>query len=108
MVWHAPSRPCPNCFRDARMDELFTGWFGEHFVRSLHTSHLHVDFTSLHETKKGCTGKLLLGGFCLTGLVGSCRSDDQAAKYEDNSDRTSSADSLPRCQLRLVVRNNLS
>ena len=42
----------------------------------------------VHETKKGYTGKPLLGGFRLTGLVGSCRSDDQAAKYEDNSERS--------------------
>jgi hypothetical protein len=28
MVWHAPSRPCPDCFRDARMDEVVTSWFG--------------------------------------------------------------------------------
>ena len=70
------------------MDELVTGWFGEHFVRSLRASHLRVDFTSLHETKKGCTGKPLLAGFRLTGLVGSFRSDEQAAKYEDNSERS--------------------
>jgi hypothetical protein len=65
------------------MDEFLTSWFGPHFVCSLHTSHLRVDFTSLHNT-----GKPLLGGFRLTGLVGSCRSDDQAAKYEDNSERS--------------------
>ena len=41
------------------MDEVATGWFGEHFVRSLRASHLRVDFTSLHETKKGFTGKFL-------------------------------------------------
>jgi hypothetical protein len=28
MVWHAPSRPRANCFRDARMDEAVTSWFG--------------------------------------------------------------------------------
>ena len=28
MVWHAPSRSRPNCFRDARMDEPVTIWFG--------------------------------------------------------------------------------
>jgi hypothetical protein len=28
MVWHAPSRPCPDGFRDARMDEFLTSWFG--------------------------------------------------------------------------------
>ena len=28
MVWHAPSRPRPDCFRDARMDEALTCWFG--------------------------------------------------------------------------------
>jgi hypothetical protein len=70
------------------MDEVVTSWFGQHFVRSLRASHLRVDFTSLHETKKGCTSKPLLGGFCLTGLAGSCRTaDDQAAKYEDRSER---------------------
>jgi hypothetical protein len=53
-------------------------------VRSLRASHQRVDFTSLYETKKGCAGKPLLGGFCLTGLVGSYRTaDDQAAKYEE-------------------------
>jgi hypothetical protein len=72
MMWHAPSRPCSDCFRDARMDEVVTSWFGQHFVRSLRASHLRVDFTSLHETKKGCTDKPLLGGFFLTGLVCSC------------------------------------
>jgi len=70
------------------MDQFLTSWFGQHFVCSLHTSHLRVDFTSLHKTKKGFTGKPLLGGFRLTGLVGSFRSDDQAAKYEDNSERS--------------------
>src|SRR6516165_3543116 len=59
MMWHALSRPCSDCFHDARMDELVTSWFGEHFVRSLRASHLRVDFTSLYETKKGCTGKPL-------------------------------------------------
>jgi hypothetical protein len=57
-------------------------------VRSRRAGHLRFDFTSLHETKKGCTGKPLLSGFCLTGLIGSCRAaDDQAAKYEDKSER---------------------
>jgi hypothetical protein len=56
-------------------------------VRGIHASHLRVDFTSFHETKKGCTTKPLLGGFCLTGLAGSCRTaDEQAAKYEDKSE----------------------
>jgi hypothetical protein len=69
------------------MNELVTGWFGEHFVRSLRASHLRVDFTSLYETKKGCTGKPLLGGFCLTSLFGSCRTaDNQAANYEHKSE----------------------
>jgi hypothetical protein len=55
-------------------------------VRSRRAGHLRFDFTSLHETKKGCTGKPLLSGFCLTGLIGSCRAaDDQPAKYEDKS-----------------------
>jgi hypothetical protein len=70
------------------MDELVTSWFGEHFVRSIRASHLRVDFTSLHETKKGFAGKFLLGGFFLTGLAGSCRTaDEQAAKYDDKSER---------------------
>ena len=70
------------------MNELVTSWFGEHFVRSLRASHLRVDFTSLYETKKGRTGKPLLGGFCLTGLAGSCRTaDDQAGECEDKSER---------------------
>jgi hypothetical protein len=57
-------------------------------VRSIRASHLRVDFTSFHETKKAFTGKFLLGGFCLTGLAGSCRTaDDQAGKYEDKSER---------------------
>jgi hypothetical protein len=57
-------------------------------VRSLRASHLRVYFTSLHEIKKGRTGKPLLGSFCLTRLVGSYRTaDDQAAKYEDKSER---------------------
>jgi hypothetical protein len=46
-----------------------------------------ADFTLLHETKKGYTGKPLLGGFRLTGLVGSSRTaDDQAAEYENKSE----------------------
>jgi hypothetical protein len=57
-------------------------------VCSVRASHLRVDFTSFNESKKGFTGKPLLGGFRLTGLVGSFRSDDQAAKYEDNSERS--------------------
>jgi hypothetical protein len=70
------------------MDELVTSWFGEHFVRSIRASHLRLDFASPHETKKGFTGKFLLAGFCLTGLVGSCRTaDDQAGEYEDKSER---------------------
>src|SRR5690242_9339873 len=28
MVWHAPSRPRANCFREAGMDEAVTSWFG--------------------------------------------------------------------------------
>ena len=28
MVRHAPSRPRANCFRDARVDEALTSWFG--------------------------------------------------------------------------------
>ena len=28
MVWHAPSGPRPDCFRDARMDEVLASWFG--------------------------------------------------------------------------------
>jgi hypothetical protein len=88
MVWHAPSRPRADCFRDARMDEAVPSWFGQHFVRSVLASHLRVDFTSLHETQKGCTGKPLLGGFCFAGLVGSCRTaDNEATKYEHKSEK---------------------
>jgi hypothetical protein len=69
------------------MDEVHASWFGQHFVRRIHASHLRVDFASFHETKKGCTAKPLLGGFCLTGLAGSCRTaDEQAANYEDKSE----------------------
>jgi hypothetical protein len=56
-------------------------------VRGIHASHLRVNFTSFHETKKGCTGKSLRGCFSLTSLIGSRRTaDDQAAKYEDKSE----------------------
>ena len=49
---------------------------------------MRIGFTSLHENKKGFTGKLLLGGFCLTGLIGGRRTaDDQTAKYEGKSER---------------------
>src|SRR4029450_5069260 len=40
MMWHAPSRPCSDCFRDARMDEVVTRWFDHHFVPSLRASHV--------------------------------------------------------------------
>jgi hypothetical protein len=73
MVWHAPSRPRTHCFRSARVDEAVTNWFREHFVRSLRASHIRIGFTLLHETKEGFTGKLLLDGFCLTGLIGGRR-----------------------------------
>jgi hypothetical protein len=57
-------------------------------VRSLRASHLRVDFTSPHETKKGFASKPLLGGFFLAGLAGSCgTADEQAEKYEDKSER---------------------
>jgi hypothetical protein len=57
-------------------------------VCSVRASHLRVDFTSFNESKKGFTGKPLLGCFCLTGLTGSfCTADEQAAKYEDKSER---------------------
>jgi len=57
-------------------------------VRSLCASHLRVDFTSPYETKKGFAGKPPLGGFFLTGLAGSCSTaDEQAAKYDDKSER---------------------
>jgi hypothetical protein len=59
------------------MDEVLTSWFGQHCVRSLCASHLRFNFTSLHETKKRCAGEPLLGGFCLTGLDGSCRTADE-------------------------------
>jgi hypothetical protein len=42
-------------------------------------------FTKL---KRAVAGKPLLGGFFLTGLAGSCgTADEQAAKYEDKSER---------------------
>ena len=55
---------------------------------SVRASHLRVDFTSFNESKKGFTGKPLLGGFFLTGLAGNClTADEQAAKHEDKSER---------------------
>lgn len=56
-------------------------------MRSPRASHIRIGFTLLHEVKEGLTGKLLLGGFCLTGLIGGRRSaDDYAAKYQGKSE----------------------
>jgi hypothetical protein len=43
----------------------------------------------LYEIKEGFTGKLLLDGFCLTGLIcdAGASADDYSAKSQDNSER---------------------
>jgi hypothetical protein len=43
----------------------------------------------LYEVKEGFTGKLLLDGFCLTGLIcdAGASADDYSAKSQDNSER---------------------